>query len=174
MDPNLLKELASGWHEIDITLSHYGRGPKKLGDGVYKFGAKLSLPVILPPRGWTLVNKARSYVYLKPPEGVRPPFIITVKVPSEEQAKAIFQALYNNGKTWAGYIGEWPAIYLHDHGYQAYLIGNDAETGGITKTLYQERKVGSSLKLGENGAWEVSIQMRNGEVVYHGYNPKFY
>jgi hypothetical protein len=65
------------------------------------------------------VNKARSYAYLKPPEGVRPPFVITVKVPSEEQAKEIFQALYAQGKTWAGYIGDWPAIYLHDHGYKA-------------------------------------------------------
>jgi len=168
MEQNLLFE-AKDWHDKKITLHHYGRGPKKMGERVYKFGAALSLLAILPKRGWILVSKARSYIYFKPPEGVKPPFIITVKVPNEEQAKAIFSALYERGKTWAGQIGEWPAIYLHNHQGQVYLLDNDKQTGAITGKLTSTFGIPASLSLGEHGAWKVSIEARNGEVNYFEY-----
>ncbi|OSZ79004.1 hypothetical protein CAP35_12365 [Chitinophagaceae bacterium IBVUCB1] len=169
MEQNLSFD-AKDWHDKEITIRHYGRGPKKMGEGVYKFGAALSLPVILPKRGWTLVNKARSYVYLKPPEGVKPPFIINVKVPNEEQAKAIFSTLYERGKTWAGQIGEWPAIYLHNHQGRAYILENDLQTGSTLEKLASTFDIPASLSLGEYGAWKVSIVARNGGVDYSEYS----
>jgi 5-methylcytosine-specific restriction protein A len=168
MEQNLLFD-ATDWQDKEITLHHYGRGPKKLGDGVYKFGAALSLPVILPKRGWTLVNKARSYVYLKPPEAVKPPFRITVKVPNEEQAKAIFTSLFERGKSWAGRIGEWPAIYLHNRQGHAYMLENDPQTGVVTEKLASTFNIPASLSLGEHGAWKISIESRNGEINYIEY-----
>lgn len=165
MEQNLSFD-AKDWHDKEIILHHYGRGPKKMGEGVYKFGAALSLPVILPKRGWTLVNKARSYVYLKPPEGVKPPFIINVKVPNEEQAKAIFSALNERGKTWAGQIGEWPAIYLHNHQGRTYVLENDLQSGSSVKKLASSFDIPASLSLGEHGVWKVSVEVRNGEVNY--------
>ncbi len=171
MDENLLKDMVLNWDEITITLSHYGRAPKKLGEDVYKFGAQFSLPVILQPLGWELVSKGKSYVYLKPPDGIRPPFIVKVAVPNEEQAKEIFHILYAEGKSWAGRIGNWLAIYLHKHQYQSFLLSNNPETGKIVKHPHSQSEPVSSLKLGENGAWYSSVEMRNGEIVYFPYRP---
>lgn len=104
-----------GWPIQILELTPSGNAPKKYGSGTFRFGASLTLSVILPRRGWTLVKKTKNYVYLIPPgDQPSPPFRISIAVPTPEHVMGIAVRSYRRGKSWLGQLGEWPAWYFHE------------------------------------------------------------
>lgn len=81
-EPAAKSHTPPGWPVQTIEFSPGGKAPKKYGPTTYRFSAALTLSVILPRRGWTVVKKAKNYVYLiPPPEQTAPPFRISIAVP---------------------------------------------------------------------------------------------
>ncbi len=96
----------SSWAEAIIKIKPLGKAPKKYGEGVYRFGAALTLSVILPKRGCKLVKQTKNYAYLKPPiEENHSPYSIRIKIPSKEQALKIAEECYEKGESWIGQLG---------------------------------------------------------------------
>ena len=50
----------SEWQEAEIEIEDSGKAPKKYGDGVYRFGAAMTMSVIMPRRGWEVIKKAKN------------------------------------------------------------------------------------------------------------------
>ena len=66
-EPAAKSHTPPGWSIQTIELVPSGKAPKKYGPTTYRFGAVLTLSVILPRRGWTLVKKTKNYGYFIPP-----------------------------------------------------------------------------------------------------------
>lgn len=77
-EPAAKSHTPPGWPIQVIELVPSGKSPKKYGPRTYRFGASLTLSMILPRRGWTLVKKTKNYAYLIPPaDEPGPPFRIS-------------------------------------------------------------------------------------------------
>lgn len=77
------------WSIETLEIKPSGKAPKRYGPNAYRFAAALTLSVILPRRGWTLVKKAKNYVYLIPPaDNLRPPFLISIADPTADECLA--------------------------------------------------------------------------------------
>lgn len=63
----------SGWPIELVEFEPSGKAPKSHGEDVYRFGATLTLSVILPRRVWTLIKRTKNYAYLRPPTKQSPP-----------------------------------------------------------------------------------------------------
>lgn len=151
-----------GWPIHKITIEPSGKAPKAYGPRVYRFGAALTLSVILPRRGWHLVKKTKNYVYLEPPEDQpSPPFLISIAVPTPEEALAIAQRSYAGGESWMGQLGEWPAWYLHERDKDMQRLWRDRETGTMQSELLSAPRE-SSLTIGEWGVWKISVTGEGG------------
>lgn len=104
-----------GWPIRVVEFEPSGKAPKSHGDGVYRFGAALTLSVILPRRGWTLIKQTKNYAYLRPPaDQPKPPFRISIAVPTRAECVAIAKRIRSRGESWMGQLGEWPAWYYHE------------------------------------------------------------
>lgn len=68
-EPAAKSHTPPGWQIQTIEIVPSGKAPKKYGLTTYRFGAVLTLSVILPRRGWTLVKKAKNYADLLPALG---------------------------------------------------------------------------------------------------------
>lgn len=145
-----------GWPLETIELMPSGKAPKHYGPDVYRFGAVMTLSVILPRRGWTQIKKTKTYIYLTPPEGAKPPFRITIAVPPKEECIAIAERSYARGESWMGQLGEWPAWYLHERNKDMQRMWRDRRTGLINVELL-ERPPESSLSIGERGVWNAQV-----------------
>jgi 5-methylcytosine-specific restriction protein A len=155
----------SGWPIKTIEIAPFGKAPKKYGPTTYQFAAAESLSVILPRRGWTLVKKTKSYVYLIPPsDQTSPPFRITIAVPTPEECLELARRSYAKGQSWIGQLGEWPAYYLHERNTDMQEIGRDPITGEMRSRLHRN-PLKSSFSIGEWGAWEISVTGVAGEFV---------
>lgn len=153
----------AGWPIEVIELTPSGKAPKKYGPRTYRFGASLTLSVLLPRRGWTLVKKAKRYAYLIPPVGdPGPPFRISAAVPTAEESLAIARRSYAKGQSWLGQLGEWPARYFHERNTDMQEIWHDAQTGEL-RTRIHPGPLKSSLHIGEWGAWSVDVTGVGGE-----------
>ncbi|WP_260688092.1 hypothetical protein [Pseudomonas sp. AO-1] len=87
-----------GWPIHTVEIAPRGKAPKKYGPTTYRFAATLTLSVILPRRGWTLVKKAKNYVYLiPPPDQTSPPFGISIAVPTPAECLDIARRSYAKG-----------------------------------------------------------------------------
>lgn len=154
------------WKEIELEIIPESKTPKKHDDGICKFRSKLTLSVILPRRGWTLIKKARNYVYLKPPQGQTIPFTIKIKIPSKEQALVIANSCFEAGESWMGQLGEWPAWYMHKHQSSSYLIERDNMTGEMVQKLDRTFELGSWLHIGEESVWCAKLEKKDKEFSY--------
>lgn len=93
----------------EFEFSPNGKATKKYGPTTYRLGAALTLGVIPPRPGWTVVKKAKNYVYPIPPsERTAPPIRISIAVPKSGDRK-IARRSYARGQSWMGQLGEWPA-----------------------------------------------------------------
>ena len=98
-----------GWPIHTIDLVPIDKAPKKYGPSTYRFGAAMTLSVILPRRGWTLVKKTKSYVYVIPPlDQTSPPFHISIAVPTPQECLEIARRSYAKGQSWMGQLGKFP------------------------------------------------------------------
>lgn len=149
----------SSWKEVEILLEPSGKAPKKYGEGVYRFGATLMLPVLMPRRGWGLVKKSKNYVYLKP--NTPPPFILKIKIPTREQAIELAQSFYQDAESQHFQIGELPGTYLHrepgNHFIHIPGVG-DKPHQHIPTTIPQ-----SWLYIGEFGVWKMELKSFDGD-----------
>lgn len=66
-EPSTRSHTPEGWPIEFIEIKARGKAPKKYGPTTYRFGASMTLSIILPRRGWTLVKKTKNYAYLIPP-----------------------------------------------------------------------------------------------------------
>ena len=102
----------------------------------------MTLSVILPRRGWTLVKKTKSYVYLIPPsEQIAPPFHISIAVPTVEQCLELARTRKPTSESghWMGQLGEWPAWYLHQQNTDMQeMWGDHQQRGEMTTRLHKE------------------------------------
>lgn len=143
-----------GWSIKTIEIEPSGKAPKHYGADTYRFGAALTLSVILPRRRWTLVKKTKNYVYLTPPaDQVKPPFEITIAVPPPEECLALANRSFARGESWMGQLGEWPAWYLHERKRNMQQLWRDPQSGEMQgETIEQSPQ--SSLTIGEYGVWK--------------------
>ena len=117
----------------------------------------MTLSVILPRRGWTLVKQTKTYAYLiPPPDQVSPPFRISVAVPTPQESLEIARRNYARGQSWIGQLGEWPARYFHERNTDMREMWRDPITGEMVSILH-EKPPQSSLSIGEWGAWNVDV-----------------
>lgn len=159
-----------GWPIQTIEVVPSGKAPKKYGPSTYRFGAALTLSVILPRRGWTLVKKAKNYVYLTPPPNQpSPPFRISIAIPTPDECLELAYRSYAKGQSWIGQLGEWPAWYLHERNTDMQELWRDPTTGQMLSRLHKNPPK-SSLTIGEWGVWEANVTGVAGEFV-HGVLP---
>ncbi|WP_293237999.1 HNH endonuclease, partial [Paludibacterium sp.] len=146
-----------GWPVQTIEITPRGKAPKKYGPTTYRFDAALTLSVILPRRGWTLVKKTKSFVYLiPPPEQPLPPFRISIAVPTPDECLALARRSHAKGQSWMGQLGEWPAWYLHERNTDMQEWHRDPETGEMLSRVHKNPPK-SSLSIGEWGAWSIEV-----------------
>ncbi len=162
-----------GWPIQSIEIKSSGKAPKTYGPATYRFSASLTLSVILPRRGWTLVKATKNYAYLTAPPGQGlPPFIISIAVPTEEECLALARRSYARGQSWIGQLGEWPAWYIHDRNTDMQEMWCDTTTGEMRSRLHKNPPQ-SSLTIGEWGAWEANVTGVAGEFVLGVLPPSF-
>lgn len=156
----------TAWKEAEIFIFPLSKGPNKYGDGVYRFRAALTLSIILPRRGWELIKKSSTYVYLKPPANHTPPFSIIIKIPSQKQVLDIANASYELGKTWMGSLGEWPIWYRHKQQPAIYYPeSNNTNIEDLQPHHLMEPF--SWLKIGQEGVWQATADKRQGEDFFY-------
>jgi hypothetical protein len=153
----------SDWTEALITIEAQGKAPKKYGEGVFRFGATMTLEVILPRRGWELVKSTKNYVYLRPPKNqIRGPYTLRIKIPTQEQALEIALKCYGKGESWMGQLGEWPAWYTHERKRRMNEIAPSENRLSVTEKFAYELPPESSLYIGEWGVWEIKVVKSDG------------
>lgn len=145
-----------GWVTRCIEIPHKGKAPKHYGPQAYRFSAAMTLSVILPRRGWTLLKKTKNYAYLTPPSGVEPPFHISIKIPSDEECLNLAKRAYDRGFSWQVQLGEWLGLYLHERVQETREMWRDPTTGQMESRLHLSRAE-SSLHIGEWGVWETVV-----------------
>lgn len=146
-----------GWPLKMIEITPRDKAPKKFGDGVYRFGAALTLSVILPRRGWSLLKQSSRYAYLRPPPGQRvPPFQISIAVPTDEESLAIAKRCFERGQSWIGQLGEWPTWYIHERNTDMIESWRDQETG-LPRSRLHSSPPESRLTIGEWGVWKMEV-----------------
>lgn len=164
-EPAAKSHTPPGWQIQIIEIVPSGKAPKKYGPATYRFGAVLTLSVILPRRGWTLVKKAKNYAYFTPPpDQSSPPFKISIAIPPAEEVLALARRSYAKGQSWMGQLGEWPAWYLHERNKDMQEMWRDQATGQMASRIHKNPPE-SSLTIGEWGAWQASATGVSGEFV---------
>jgi len=164
-EPAAKSHTPPGWPVQTIEFSPSGKAPNKYGPTTYRFSAALTLSVILPRRGWTVVKKAKNYVYLiPPPEQTEPPFRISIAVPTLSECLDIARRSYAKGQSWMGQLGEWPAWYLHERNTDMQEMWRDPATGQMTLRLHKNPPK-SSLTIGAWGVWEIEVTGIAGQFV---------
>lgn len=152
----------SGWAIETVQLVPSGKAPKKYGPSTYRFSAALTLPVILPRRGWELVKKTKNYAYLRPPEGSDgPPFQIEIAVPSPAEFLEIAARSYARGQSWIGQLGEWPAFYQHERNMDMREMWRNPASGEMESRLHANPPQ-SNFAIGEYGIWRMSATSEEG------------
>ncbi len=153
-----------GWPIHTIDLVPIDKAPKKYGPSTYRFGAAMTLSVILPRRGWTLVKKTKSYVYVIPPlDQTSPPFHISIAVPTPQECLEIARRSYARGQSWMGQLGELPAWYLHERITQTEEMRIDPATGGWQTIGLHQSSPESSFSIGQGGVWSCVVTGVAGE-----------
>lgn len=145
-----------GWARRDIEITHRGKAPKHYGPRAYRFSAPMTLSVILPKRGWTLLKQTKNYAYLIPPTGANPPFTITISVPTEAECINLARRAYQRGFSWQAQLGEWPALYLHERRLETTEMWRNQTTGDMDSRLHVSPPE-SRLHIGEWGVWEAVV-----------------
>ncbi|MGO7968142.1 HNH endonuclease [Rhizobium ruizarguesonis] len=146
-----------GWPIEVIEFTASGKAPKKYGPDAYRFGASLTLSVILPRRGWKLIKKTKNYVYLVPPkEQQGPNFQISIAIPPAAECLAIARRCHARAESWAYQLGEWPAWYLHERNRDMRRFQRDPVTGEMVSDLLSAPPE-SSLTIGQWGIWEMHV-----------------
>ena len=164
-EPAAKSHTPPGWPIQTIELVPSGKAPKKYGPTTYRFGAALTLSVILPRRGWTLVKKTKNYAYFIPPsDQSSPPFKVSIAVPLAEEVLELVRRSYAKAQSWMGQLGEWPAWYLHERNTDMQEMWRDSETGLMASRLHKNPPK-SSLTIGEWGVWEANATGIGGEFV---------
>ena len=162
----------AGWPVCSIELVPSGRAPKKYGDGVYRFGASITLSVLLPRRGWTLLKQTKNYAYLKPPDGEDgPPFRMLTAVPTDAECLAIAERSFARGRSWLGQLGEWPAYYAHEESRDIREFARDRETGEMRSRILRLPRQ-SSLTIGEQGALLIRVTGEGGRFAMGPFPPE--
>lgn len=161
-EPAAKSHSPAGWPIQALELTTSGKAPLKYGPRTYRFGAALTLSVILPRRGWTLVKKTKNYVYLEPPPSTSClPFKISIAMPTSEECLAIAQRSYVRGISWIGQLGEWPAWYIHERNTDVQEMWRDSTSGQIVNRLHRNPPK-SSLHIGEFGVWSITVTGETG------------
>ena len=156
-EPGARSHTPPGWSMETIEIKPSGKAPKHYGPGTYRFAAALTLSVILPRRGWTLVKQTKTYAYLIPPaDSPKPPFRISIAVPTEEECLAIANRSFAKGESWMVQLGEWPAWYLHERNRNMQRLSRDPVTGAMVGEVI-EHPCESSLTIGEWGVWKTVV-----------------
>lgn len=164
-EPAAKSHTPPGWPIQTIEIVPSGKAPKKYGPTAYRFGAALTLSVILPRRGWTLLKQTKHYVYLTPPpDQLSPPFRISIAVPTPEECLELAYRSYAKGQSWIGHLGEWPAWYLHERNTDMQEMWRDPSTGEMQSRIHHSPPQ-SSFSIGERGAWQIEITGEAGEFV---------
>ncbi len=152
-----------GWPIQIIEIIPNGKAPKKYGLKTFRFGAAMTLSVILPRRGWTLVKKTTSYAYLiPPPDQTSQPFRISIAIPSHEECIELARRSFVRGISWMGQLGEWPASYFHEQNNDMREMWRDPETKKIATRLHQNPPI-SSFSIGQWGIWDANVTGVAGE-----------
>jgi hypothetical protein len=162
-EPAARSHTPPGWPIRTIEIEPSGKAPKKYGPTTYRFGAAMTVSVILPRRGWTLVKRAKRYAYLTPPPNqISPPFRISIAIPPPEECLELARRSYAKGQSWMGQLGEWPAWYLHERNTDMREMWRDPVTGEMASRLHRSPPR-SNLFIGEWGVWNVEVTGVSGE-----------
>ncbi len=156
-EPAARSHTPPGWRIETLEIKPDARAPKRYGTDTFRFSAALTLSVILPRRGWTLVKKTKNYAYLiPPPHQLKPPFRITIAVPPADECLALANRSFARGESWMGQLGEWPAWYLHERNRNMQLLSRDPATGAMVGEVIEQPRQ-SSLTIGEWGLWQAVV-----------------
>jgi 5-methylcytosine-specific restriction endonuclease McrA len=162
-EPAARNHTPPGWPIQTIEIVPIDKAPKKYGPTTYRFGAAMTLSIILPRRGWTLVKKTKNYVYLiPPPDQTLPPFRISIAVPTPAECLELARRSHAKGQSWMGQLGEWPAWYLHERNTDMKEMWYDPTIGETASRLHRNPPK-SSLSIGQWGAWNIDVTGVAGE-----------
>ncbi|MGZ5055491.1 MAG: HNH endonuclease [Methylobacter sp.] len=154
----------SDWSEALITFEEQGKAPKKYGERVFRFGAAMTLSVLLPRRGWELIKSTKNYAYLMPSGNCSGNvYTLRAMVPTKEQALQIAQQCYEKEESWMGQLGEWPAWYTHKRRRIMNELVPSEDRQTINEKFAYELPAESSLHIGECGVWEIKVVKSDGE-----------
>ncbi|MEH6393338.1 HNH endonuclease [Pseudoalteromonas sp.] len=160
----MMKYDTSDWSEASIRFEAQGKAPKSYGERVFRFGAAMTLSVLLPRRGWKLVKSTKNYAYLQPPEISKENiYSLKAKVPTKEQALEIARHCYAKEESWMGQLGEWPAWYTHKRRTIMNELVSSEDRRSITKKFAYELPPKSALHIGEWGVWELKVVKSDGD-----------
>lgn len=155
------------WPDVRLTVKPSGRAPKRYGADAFRFSAPLSMSVILPRYGWSLLKRTQNYAYFRSPEGFAvKSFEVQVGVPKHSQVEAITRQLYGAGESWAGQLGDWPAWYFHNRCVDMQEI--EIGAGGYSIKNIEHRPPVSTLVMGEIGTWYVECSITEGNISFVG------
>lgn len=162
-EPAATSHTPPGWPIRIIELIPSGKAPAKYGPGVYRFPAAMTLKVILPRRGWTVVKATKNYAYIAPPASLPgPPFHISIAVPTEEECLAMALRFHARGESWMGQLGEWPFWYQHERKTDTKEMWHDRASGQMMSRIHHNPPK-SSLLIGEWGAWQATVTGEGGD-----------
>lgn len=159
-----------GWQEITLKVRPLGKGPAKYGENVFRFGTPITLHKALVRHGWEIIHRNASHVYARPPHNAgKAPYSFSFHIPSKEQVLEIADKLFSLEKTWAGIIGEWMVICLHEQRVKVTEVyscirgeGPNAtprEWGGFTTS--------PSIEFGDSSLWSAAVYKRGDDISYH-------
>jgi hypothetical protein len=144
----------NNWPLETLRLQPTSRAPRAYGPGVWRFAERLTLSVLLPKRGWQLLKKTKTHVYLRPPApDALPPFEISIAIPTKEQFIAIAREQYVRGESWKGQLGEWPAWYIHNQVTKITEVLVVDRVGVRLPNTTTSLPPVSYFHLGESGVW---------------------
>lgn len=144
------------WPIETIEIKPRSKAPKHYGPDTYRFGAALTLSVILTRRGWTLVKQTKTYAYLIPPPDTPKPFRISIAVPPAEECLALANRSFARAESWLAQLGEWPALYRHEGNKNMQRLSRDPVTGAMVGEVMEQPRE-SSLTIGEWGVWHTVV-----------------
>lgn len=170
-EPAACTHTPPGWPIKVIEFSASGKAPKKYGPNTYRFGASMTLSIILPRRGWTLVKQAKKYAYLTPPaDQPGPNFRISIAIPPTSECLAIARRCHARGESWMHQLGEWPACYYHERNRDMRRLWRNPVTGEMESELLPAPPE-SSLIIGQFGIWETHVTGVAGDFVVGRFPP---
>jgi 5-methylcytosine-specific restriction protein A len=136
------------------------------GERVYKVFDEFEPALIA--QNWQPIKRAREYCYLRPPEGVGPPFVVEADVPSREWIVELANRWHQEGQERIERFGVWSAWYVPEHTSRMRCVDGPEGHPDIGKVY--ESTVEATFTFGIRLLWTADVSWSDGVAQYHESN----